>query len=63
MAAVILVRTAMVNLLFGFPVIVWIIVYTEDVRPDLMPFAFVYCIMPIAIVLAAGIFEYKSLYT
>jgi len=61
-AAVILIRTAIINLLFGFPVIVWIIVYTEDVHPDMMTFAFTYCTMPIAIALVAGLLEYKLLY-
>jgi hypothetical protein len=62
MAMIILARTTIVNLLFGFPVIVWIIVYTEDVGPQFISFAFSYCTMPIAIALVAGLLEYKLLY-
>lgn len=62
MAMIMLTRTSIVNLLFGFPVIVWIIVYTEDLGPRFIAFALSYCTIPIAIALVAGLLEYKLLY-
>jgi hypothetical protein len=62
MAMTILARTSIVNLLFAFPAMVWALVYVQTVRPEIGSFAFVYCIIPIVLVLGVGLWEYKLLY-
>jgi hypothetical protein len=62
MARIAFLRTSTVNLLFMFPMTMWVVVYVQSVQPKIGIFVLIYCIVPIILALCLSLFEYKSLH-